>query len=252
MRIRGLALVGPIGFILIWSLISALKLVDPLFLPTPWAVVKSLLKLFFFDKDFYLALFSSSRRMFIGFSLGVSSGILTGLILGSSLRVFKSCEVLIDFIRSIPSTAFIPLFMLLLGVGDGPKIAVVVFGCFFVCVINSAYGVVHSSPARIFVTQVMGASKLFRFFKVRLFEAMPSISSGIRVSISYAVVLVVVSEMFVGTDVGLGRMIYDAHYSYKTAQMFSVIAVAGAIGYFANKIYAVFDKRVLHWSGKKN
>jgi NitT/TauT family transport system permease protein len=140
--------------------------------------------------------------------------------------------------------------MLIMGVGDAPKIAVVVMGCFFVCVINSAYGVLHCSPARLFVAEVMGASKTFTFFRVRLPEAMPSISSGIRVSISYAVVLVVVSEMFVGTDVGLGRLIYDSHSSFKTAQMYATIAVAGAIGYLANQLYAMVEKRVFHWSGK--
>jgi NitT/TauT family transport system permease protein len=241
-----------LGFLLAWGIVAGFELVDPLFLPTPWAVGESLLKIFFYDRSIYSPLFCSGRRMLFGFGLGISTGVFVGILLGSSKRLYASFEVLIDFFRSIPSTAFLPFFMLWLGVGDGPKIAVVIFVCFFVCLINSAFGVVHSSPSRLFVAQVMGASRSFRFFKVRLFEAMPSISSGIRVSISYAIVLVVVSEMFIGTDVGLGRLIYDAHFSYKISEMYAVIVVTGSIGYIANKLYAALEGRVLHWSGKAN
>ena len=250
MKGRIISTVGPVGFLLAWGVVSGFRLVDPLFLPSPWSVANRLISLFFSGGDIYSPLWRSVRRMFFGFAIGVTTGVPSGIILGSSIRLYKSFEVLIDFLRSIPSTAFLPLFMLLLGVGDGPKIAVVVFGCFFVCVINSASGVVHSSPSRLFVAQVMHASKSFTFFKVRLFEAMPSISAGIRISISYAVVLVVVSEMFIGTDVGLGRLIYDAHFSYRTARMYAAITVAGTLGYVANRLFAAVESQVLHWSGK--
>ncbi|MCP4114359.1 MAG: ABC transporter permease [Desulfobacteraceae bacterium] len=245
-------LIGPLIFFVIWYLVSVLQLVDALFLPSPTKVLLSLYDLFFTKCDIYMPLFSSARRMFVGFFIGVISGVPLGLLLGSSQFLYSSCEILIDFFRSIPSTSFFPFFMLILGVGDGPKIAVVAFGCFFVCVINTSFGVVHSSPSRLFVAKIMGAPKGYLFFKVRFFEALPNISSGIKISISYAIVLVVVSEMFIGTDIGLGRLIYDSHYSYQIDRMFAVIVATGALGYFSNKLFSMLENRLLHWSGKSN
>lgn len=250
MNARWLWLIGPIAFVVLWGLITGLAIVDPLFLPTPWAVAESLGDLFFGEADVYAPLWSSLRRMMVGFLIGVCAGVPFGILLGSSARLYAAFEVLIDFLRSVPSTAFLPLFMLLLGIGDGPKIAVVVMGCFFVCVINSASGVLHASTSRLFVARLMRASPSFVFFHVRLMEALPSIAAGIKISISYAVVLVVVSEMFIGTDVGLGRLIYDAHFTFRTPRMYAVIAVAGAIGYLANKLFSLAEHRFLHWSGR--
>lgn len=235
---------------MVWGLVTGLRLVDPLFLPTPWDTGRALGRMLFMERSIYHPLWCSLRRMLLGFGIGVGLGVPFGILIGSSKRLFASCSVLVDFLRSVPSTSFFPLFMLIMGVGDAPKIAVVVMGCFFVCVINSAYGVLHCSPVRLFVAEVMGASRFFTFLRVRLPEAMPSVSAGIRVSISYAVVLVVVSEMFVGTDVGLGRLIYDSHSSFKTAQMYAAIVVAGGIGYIANRLYAFIERRFFHWSGK--
>lgn len=250
MKLRLLPIIGPFIFIMIWGLITGFDMIDHIFLPTPWATARALFRLLVTDHDVYGPLYNSLRRMAAGFAIGVGLGVPAGVALGSSKTLYSSTVVLIDFLRSIPSTSFFPLFMLLMGVGDGPKIAVVVMGCFFVCAINSAFGVMHGSPSRVFVADVMGASKVFTFFRVRLPEAMPSISSGIRVSISYAIVLVVVSEMFVGTDVGLGRLIYDAHSSFKTPEMYATIIIAGTIGYLANKLYSLVETRIFHWSGK--
>jgi len=250
MTSRKLWIIGPLSFLALWGLTSASKFVDPLFLPAPWDVARSLASLFLTERDIYAPAWSSLRRMLFGFVLGVGTGVPFGILLGSSPKLYATFEVLVDFLRSVPSTAFLPLFMLLFGVGDGPKVAVVVFGCFFVCVINTAAGVVHASPARLFVAQLMHASRFYTFSRVRLFEALPSIAAGIRISISYAVVLVVVSEMFIGTDVGLGRLIFDSHFTFKTARMYAVIAVAGGIGFLANKGFALAERRVLHWSGK--
>ncbi len=245
-----LASSGVIIFIFLWAVLTVSGIVDPLFLPTPWAAFKSLFSLFFIDKTIYPSLFASLRRMLFGFVIGVGTGIPVGIILGASKRLYATSEILIEFMRSVPSTAFFPLFMLIWGVNDGPKVSVVAFGCFFICIINSAYGVMHCSPVRTFAAQIMGASRWFIFLKVRLPESLPSISTGIRVSISYAIVLVIVSEMFVGTDIGLGRMIYDSHTSYHTDKMYALIITTGAIGYIANKLYTLLEKKFFHWSGK--
>jgi len=140
--------------------------------------------------------------------------------------------------------------MFIFGIGDAAKIATTVFGCSLVMAINACYGVMQSKKTRKIIAQLMEATRFEIFRKVTLMDALPQIFVGMRTSLSLAVVIIVVTEMFVGCRVGLGHRIYEAQLTFRTAEMYSSIMVTGILGYIINKGFVIVEAHVIHWSGK--
>jgi len=129
-----------------------------------------------------------------------------GILLGSSEKVYRSVEFLIDFFRSTPASAMFPLFLVLFGVGDRTKISVAAFGAALVILFNVAYGVMNARKTRILAAKVMGASRIRVLWDVMLLESLPQTFVGLRNGVSLALVIVVVAEMFIGsTDSACSR-----------------------------------------------
>ncbi len=235
--------------LLLWTLLTAFKLVDPFFLPSPLKVAERMVALLG-DVTTYGHLLKTFYRMMVGFSLAALIGIPLGIVLGYWDKVYQSVEFIIDFFRSFPATAIFPLFMLAFGLGDASKIALVVFGCSLLILVNTTYGVRSCSRTRRMVAETMRASEAYIMAKVVLPEALPQISAGLRLALSLSLIIVVVLEMFIGTKRGLGYMIYNAHMTYQIADMYAFIVMAGLIGYLLNQGYVKLEEKLIHWAGK--
>jgi NitT/TauT family transport system permease protein len=146
--------------------------------------------------------------------------------------------------------ALIPLFILFFGITDINKIAIAGFSVFLIVTFNSAYGVMNARKSRILAAQVMGASRFAIFRDVLIFESLPQTFVGLRNGISTALVIVVVAEMFIGSDQGLGHRIIEGEQVLHVTDMYASIIVAGLLGYFLNVAFMLADKRFIHWNGK--
>lgn len=240
---------GPIILLLLWFLLTITKAVDPFFLPSPVKVGRQMVVLLSAAST-YEHLLKTLYRMMAGYSLAVTIGIPLGIVLGYWEKIYESVEFIIDFFRSFPATAMFPLFMLAFGIGDGSKIALVVFGCSLLILVNTTYGVHGCSHTRKMVAQTMKASEAYIMAKVVLPEALPQISAGLRLALSLSLIIIVVLEMFIGTKRGLGFLIYNAHMTYQIADMYAFIVLAGLTGYFINQGYVKLENKVIHWAGK--
>ena len=120
------------------------------------------------------------------------------MLLGSNERAYRSVEFLIDFFRSTPSSALIPLFLLIFGTSDINKVAIAAFGALIV-VFNSAYGVINARKQRVMAAKVMGASRADLPRRAGVESLQPSFV-GLRSAVSMALVIVIVAEMFIGSD----------------------------------------------------
>nr|VFJ95351.1 MAG: NitT/TauT family transport system permease protein [Candidatus Kentron sp. H]VFJ96109.1 MAG: NitT/TauT family transport system permease protein [Candidatus Kentron sp. H]VFK02170.1 MAG: NitT/TauT family transport system permease protein [Candidatus Kentron sp. H] len=236
----------PVLLIFFWWGIASAGIVNPLFLPSPVEVFKTLGTIVVGNQMTMDILFTLGRTI-IGFLISAVLGITFGLIVGIDRRVYSYFEFIIDFLRSIPATALFPLFILFFGVGDVAKITAVVFSCSLIVLINTGYGVMNSRKTRLLMVQMYGASRYQRFTKVVLPEALPQIFVGLRTAISIALILVVVTEMFIGTTVGLGYRIYNAQMIYRTSEMYAAILLTGILGYALNQLFAFVEKRLIHW-----
>ena len=242
-------LIGPIIFLIVWAFLTYLEIINPILVPTPGAVVSKFIKLII-TGEIVGDLFSTLYRLSVGFVLAVLVGIPLGLIIGSSKKLSDSCEFLVDFFRSIPASALFPMFLLLFGIGDKSKVSVVVFSCGLIILVYTIYGVKNCKESRIKVAKILKANKIAIFTKIVFPESLPHIFAGLRISISIALILVVVTEMFIGTELGLGKRIYDAHLMFRISEMYAAIFITGLLGYLLNKIFVFIEAKVFHWAGK--
>jgi NitT/TauT family transport system permease protein len=243
------AFVGPFALILIWYVVSAFQWVNPFFLPTPWNVFLEL-KGLLFSQELYPHLGKTLYRMFSGYLLAIVLGIPLGIMVGYWEKAYNSLEFVIEFFRGFPATSLFPLFMLAFGIGDAAKIAIVIFSCSLVITINTLYGVRNSSKTRQMVAETMKAGNTYIFARVILPDALPYITAGLRTALSLTLIIVVILEMFIGTDKGLGHLIYNAHMTYQIPQMYATIVITGLIGYGMNKGFIKLEEEVIHWGGR--
>jgi ABC-type nitrate/sulfonate/bicarbonate transport system permease component len=231
-----------------WLIVSATGLVNPIFLPRVDAFGGALLKSLS-AAETYKAIFATTYRAAIGLLLSICFGVPLGLIFGRYPRLYEYVEIPADFFRSIPSSALFFLFILLFGIGDTSKVAVVFYGCSLIMLVNTVYGAkpTREKRDRINMLRSFGASPLQIFSQAVFRDALPSICAGIRVCISLSLVLVIVTEMFLGATVGLGRLIYDHYLTYRVPEMYAVVTVLGLIGFGANKCFQLIEQRVCFW-----
>lgn len=107
------------------------------------------------------------------------------------------------------------------------------------------YGVNHANPTRRMAARTMGIKGLGLFRTVILWDALPQVLVGVRTALSLALVLVVVSEMFLGGGGGLGRRIYDAQLMYRIEEMYSCIIIVGVVGYTLNRLFVLAERRLV-------
>ena len=248
-RVSFRILTGPIAFLLAWYLITALRFVDPFLVPGPVAVFSTLVKLCT-AKEFWGDLVATLYRVAVSFGIATIFGVPLGLLLGSSRKLYGYSELLIDFFRSIPATALFPLFLLLFGIGDSGKIAVTIFSSALIILFNTAHGVLHAKKARLLAARIMGATPWQTFRGILFWESLPQTFVGLRSAISLSLIIIIVTEMFIGSTSGLGHQIIDFQITYEIPSMYAVIIIVGLLGYVLNLGFALLEKHFLHWSGK--
>ncbi len=246
---RLLPLIGPFALFLVWDLTVRLQLVSPVLLPTPGAALAALAK-GMAGGPLLTDFLASLNRTLQAFLIAGVIGVPLGVLLGSNEKAYRSVEFLIDFFRSTPSSALIPLFLMIFGVTDMNKIAIAAFAAVLVILFNSAYGVINARKQRVMAARVMGASRWRIFKDVLIWESLQPTFVGLRSGVSMALVIVIVAEMFIGSDSGLGNRIINAQQVLNVRDMYAAILAAGALGYVLNILFLVLEKRVVHWSGR--
>lgn len=246
---RFLPLLGPVLLFLVWQLAISTHLVKPVLLPAPGDTLVHMAQAFA-SGSIYHDLWATIYRTLCAFGIAVVIGVPLGVMLGSSEAAYRSVEFLIDFFRSTPSSALIPLFMLIFGITDLNKIAIASFGAALLVLFNSAYGVMNAKKTRVMAAQIMGVSRWHVFKDVMLMESLPQTFVGLRSAVSMALVIVIVAEMFIGSESGLGHAIIDAQQILNVKTMYAAILAAGALGYVLNIVFLVLERRVVHWSGR--
>jgi NitT/TauT family transport system permease protein len=240
---------GAIGFVALWWLVYALRLIDPVLLPSPGDSFKALWTGFAsggLTNDFIVTI----RRTLYAFFIAVAISVPLGVILGSWHRVYRSLEFVIDFFRSTPASAMFPLFLVILGVGEATKVAVAAFGASLMILFNTAYGVMNARKTRQAAARVMGASPGRVMVDVTLLESLPQTFVGMRTGVSFALVIVIVAEMFIGSTDGLGQRVINAQMIFNMPEMYATIFAAGVLGYGMNLLFILVERKFVHWGGK--
>lgn len=246
---KAIPFLGPLGLFIIWDLVVRLGLVKPILLPQPLDALGALMGGLAGGPllaDFGITVLRTVEAFLIAALLGVPLGVL----LGSNEKAYRSVEFLIDFFRSTPSSALIPLFLLIFGVSNINKVAIAAFGALLIVVFNSAYGVINARKQRVMAAKVMGATRWQVFKDVLLWESLQPSFVGLRSAVSMTLVIVIVAEMFIGADSGLGNRIINSQQVMDVKDMYAAILAAGVLGYALNILFLVVERCIVHWSGR--
>lgn len=246
---RFLPLIGPVVLFILWDLAVRTGFIKALLLPPPLDALGALVNGLAGGpllKDFAVTVWRTVEAFLIAAVIGMPLGVL----LGSNEKAYRSVEFLIDFFRSTPSSALIPLFLMIFGVSDINKVAIAAFGALLIVVFNSAYGVINARKQRVMAAKVMGASRWQIFKDVLVWESLQPSFVGLRSAVSMALVIVIVAEMFIGADSGLGNRIINSQQVMNVKDMYASILAAGALGYALNILFLMAERRIVHWSGR--
>lgn len=188
----------------------------------------------------------SLRRLLLGFFIASSLAVAIGLLLGTSRRARIATAPLVDFFRSLPPPALLPLTILVLGIDDTAKIALISLVCFFPVLLNTMAGVGGIDPLLRETSRMYGIPLKDHVTHVLIPGAMPSIFAGLRTSLSLAVIMMVISEFVAATN-GIGYSIWRARRSFDIADMWAGIILLGILGILLNTILLLIEARVLAW-----
>lgn len=235
----------PVGLLILWELLAAVGVIDWRFFSRPseiagvfWAMMVS--------GELLSHVLVSLRRIFIGFTVGVVPGVIIGTIMGFSRLTNLLISPLVAIVFPIPKIAILPLLMILFGVGEGSKIALIALGAIFLTLYNTAAGVRNLPPLYREVGQSFGASRLQYVMTIALPGALPHIMTGLKLSLQTSLLLIVAAE-FVGAKDGVGFLIWSAWEIFDVRRMFVGLITLSAIGYLLSIAIDKVEDALLPW-----
>ena len=233
----------------IWSYASYGLKVDDLFLPSPDQVLTSAINMFT-QENFLSDIRMSVQRVLIGFVISAVVGIPLGLVIGTYAPIAAALEPVFSFFRYLPASAFIQLFILWIGIGEGSKISIIIVGSLAQIILMVATNVRNVSVSLIEVSYTLGVSRAGVFWKVILRKALPDIMDTLRMVLGWAWTYIIVAEM-IGASEGVGFMITQAGRQFRISKIFVGIIVIGLIGLALDMLMMFLKKVLFPWNEEK-
>ncbi|MGO1560239.1 Alkanesulfonates transport system permease protein [Actinomycetales bacterium JB111] len=233
----------------VWE--AATRLGDSPFFPPPSAIIGHTWELLFsgptlvtdvFREDFLPTL----GRLVLGFVLGTVWGIVIGTAMGLSRATRETVTPIVELLRSIPATATLPLFIILLGGGDDMRVIFIAYGVSWFVLINTASGVGTIHKTLLDLGQVFKVSPARRLFTIILPAALPKIFAGVRIASTAALLLAIVSEFMLATN-GIGFQLVQAQGRFQMLTMWSWMLVLAVMGLVINLLFDLLEMLLLSW-----
>jgi ABC-type nitrate/sulfonate/bicarbonate transport system permease component len=245
---RVAAILAPIGLLVLWEIAVRTCLLNPQFFPAPTTIAGQFAGMLS-SGELVETTWISVRRLLIGFAIGAVPAVVIGIIMGLNRWVRTIAEPIVAATYPIPKTAIFPLLLIIFGLGESSKIAVVAIGVFFPVIVNTAAGVLGIHQIHHDVGRNFRASRLQVFRTIALPGAAPLIIAGMKLGIGMALMLIVVAEMLGGTD-GLGFMIWNSWSTFRVETMYVALIVISVLGVVMTYILTEIEHRLTPWNRK--
>ncbi|HEX4365763.1 MAG TPA: ABC transporter permease [Rhodopila sp.] len=200
-----------------------------------------------FSKMLLPDLIASASRVYGAFILAAALALPIGMLIGRLRIVKELLEPTFQVLRPVPVTAWLPLSMIIFGIGAKSAFFLVALGSFYPILVNTVFAVRSVEPRLFEAAQMLGVSPARLFPKVVLPASLPGIFTGLRLGLGFAWVVIVVGEM-TGVQTGLGAMIMDARQLSRTEIIISGMAVIGVAGFLSDYAVVMLGRRLLAWS----
>jgi len=189
---------------------------------------------------------ASLYRMFIAYFIASALGVGIGLLMGYFRFVDNLLEPLVELLRPVPTPSYIPIAILLLGLGTEMKVFLIAAATFFPVLLNTYSGVKQVDPVQIDTGRTFCLSSAEILWKIILPSTVPQIFTGLRISLGIGLIMVVISEM-VAANSGIGYFILQAQRTFEVSQMYAGIFTLGVVGYVLNFIFVRIERKIVHW-----
>lgn len=246
---RTYTILGTLTFVVVflaWFVVTNTGLVDPSFLPTPQHTVESAQQLFT-DHNFVKDIAISTYRVLAGFLISAVVALPVGLLIGTYAPIDAFIEPITSFIRYLPATAFIPLFILWIGIDESEKIALIIMGSLPQLILMVAVDVRKVPHDLVEVSYTLGTKPSRVLTKIILPASMPHIVDSLRMVLGWAWTYVVVAEM-VGASAGIGYMMIQSQRMLNVGNIFVGLLTIGLLGLFFDFLFMGIKKVFFRWS----
>lgn len=245
----------PAAILLLWQIFSEIGFVRRDVLPPPSEVLSVWYDLITgstnaagrYSGTWIVHAWASTWRVFAGFGWGVALGIFLGLLIGLSKVMERVLDPTVQILRNIPVTAWVPLSLVFFGIGNAPAIFLIGLGAFFPAAINTTHGVRQVNITLYMAARMMGANETEILSRVIFPAALPSILTGVRLSMGIAWVLVVVAEILAVRS-GLGYLLNDAYLFYRNDVVIAAMLSIGALGFLTDRLIVLIRDILLTWN----
>ena len=188
----------------------------------------------------------SLARLLAGWAGASLAGIAAGLAIGR-LRLFADLvEPIVHFGRAVPTPTLVPVFLVIFGIGTPMEVATIAFGVIWPVLLNTIDGARAVHPGHLETAAAFRLGPVQRLVSVILPSAAPKILAGVRLALSLAVVMMIISE-FIGSTDGIGREVLVAESNFDVAVIWGVIVLLGLLGVLFNAAFSLLEHRTLAW-----
>jgi NitT/TauT family transport system permease protein len=233
------------AFLVLWEFAPRIGLVDRTFLVPFSEAVKALIELAK-DGQLWDNTRASLVRSLSGFLIAIGAGVPLGLLIGWYKPVSEILGPLLELFRNTAALALLPVFILLLGIGETSKIAIVVYACTWPILLNTISGVRTVDPVLIKSARSMSLPAHRLFAKVILPAALPTVFTGIRLAGASSILVLVAAEM-VGAKAGLGYLVNASQQNFAIPDMYAAIIAIAVVGLVFNHLLVLLERRLTRW-----
>ncbi|MFD7611462.1 ABC transporter permease [Streptomyces sp. NPDC059828] len=237
--------VAIVALLLVWEVAPRLGLVDPTFLP-PVSEVAIAWNELLASGQLAEHTGASLLRSLAGFGLAVAIAVPLGLLIGWYRPVADLLGPLLEVFRNTAALALLPVFVLLLGIGETSKVSIVLYACTWPILLNTVSAVRDTDPTLLKLARSMDLSAPRLFQKVILPSSVPAVFTGIRLAGAVSILVLVAAEM-IGAKAGLGYLINASQYNFAIPQMYAGIVTISAIGVVFNQLLVALERRLSSW-----
>lgn len=242
---RSLSLLSPIGLLALWEAGARAGIVDTRFFPAPTTIFAALADLARAGElQAHLAI--SLERIGVGFVLGAVPGIVLGLAIGLLPIVRAIVQPLVDATFPIPKIALLPMVIMLFGIGEGSKYAIIAVAVVFLVLINTEAGVRNIERIYMDVGRNYGATRLMFFTDIALPGALPMIMAGLKLGMGVALIIIVSAE-FVGARNGIGYLIWNSWNTFQVDRMYAGLMVIALLGFASALALGALERLLVPW-----
>lgn len=231
--------------LVVWAVVSALGIFPEAIFPSPGSVLVAAIDLF--HSGLLISdLLDSLSRACVGFFIGASLGVAIGVLTGRTKLLRALLNPFLTILRPIPAIALVPVAIVWFGIGEGSKYFVISYTVFLAVWFNTHHGMEYVPDLYIRASRSLGASRRREFFGVVIPAAAPHIVAGIRLGVALAFLSLVAAEL-TGASSGIGYRLQEARQYIRTDQMFALLIELGVLGALIDFVFAKLGQRLVHW-----